>query len=91
MGDFTGPALVLILGLAVGLSLHAVWRRFWAAVALTTVAATVVWVGGCYLMFVLTAPSELGPPQLIPIALTAGTAMVGAVGAGSVIRFIRGH
>ena len=90
MGDIGGPLIILMLGIAAGALFHNAWRRrFWTATALATVAATALWIGGCYLLFVLTAPSELGPPLLIPVLLTIVTALAGAMLAGGANRMVR--
>ncbi len=83
-----GPLIVLVLGLAIGALFHINCRRFWLASAVATVGATVIWGGGCYLLFVLTAPSELGRPELIPVLLTAVTALVGVLVAGAAVRIL---
>jgi hypothetical protein len=87
-----GPFILLLLGLAAGGVFHVIWRRFWAASAVATVAGSLLWVGGCYLLFFFTAPSELndvGPPSVVPILLTLMTALAGAIVAGGAVRMIR--
>jgi hypothetical protein len=87
-----GPLIVLLLGLAAGIAMHVLWRRFWAASAVATVVGSVLWVGGCYLLFYFTAPSELNDPvgsSVVPILLTLVTALAGAIVAGGAVRAIR--
>ncbi len=84
-----GPVIVFALGVGCGVFLHNLWRRFWAASGVAALAATGLWGGGCYLLLALTAPHELGPPLLIPVLLTVGTAFVGAAAGGGILRAIR--
>ena len=84
-----GPLIVLLLGLAAGIAVHALWRRFWAASAVAGIAGLLLWVGGCYVLFLFTAPSELGPPALVPMLLTLVTALAGAIVAGGAVRVFR--
>ena len=81
-----GPLIVLVLGLGIGVWFHIKCRCFWFASAVATVGATVVWGGGCYLLFALTAPSELGRPELMPVLLTMVIALFGVLVAGAVVR-----
>ncbi len=83
-----GPLIVLVLGLGIGVLFHIKCRRFWLASVVATVGATVAWGGGCYLLFALTAPSELGRPELIPVLLTVVTALVGVLLAGAAVRIL---
>jgi len=86
-----GPLIVLILGLATGVCFHLLWRRFWVASAVAAVAGSLLWVGGCLLLFLLTAPSELrGPVLLTPLLLTLGTALAGSIVAGGAVRAVGG-
>jgi len=84
-----GPLIVLALGLGIGVLFHITCRRFWIASAVAALGATAIWAGGCYLLFALTAPTELGRPELIPVLLTAVTALAGALVAGGVVRILR--
>jgi len=84
-----GPLIILVLGMVAGGVIHLFLRRFWVAVGIATVASAAVWVGGCYLLFFLMAPSELGPPALVSILLTLVTAFAGALIAGGVVRGVR--
>jgi hypothetical protein len=84
-----GPLIILALGAAAGVFCHLRWHRFWAASVVATFAATLLWGGGCYLLFALTAPSELGPPLLVPVLLTVATAAAGALVAGAILRAAR--
>ncbi len=83
-----GVLIVLVLGLSVGVLLHIKCPRFWLASVLATLGATVLWGGGCYLLFALTAPNESGPPQLIPILLTMVTALAGVLVGGAAVRIL---
>src|SRR5829696_4676829 len=85
LGEFMdgGPFIVSVLGFAAGVVFHVRWRRFWTASAVATVAASLLWVGGCYLLFIFAAPSELGRPSVVPILLTLATAFAGVVVAGA--------
>ncbi len=84
-----GALIVLALGVIVGIGFHRVSRRFWVACASAALVAAITWGGGCYLLFALTAPSELAPPLLIPVLLTIGTAFVGAVAGGGISRAVQ--
>jgi hypothetical protein len=84
-----GPLIVLLLGLAAGIVFHVLWHRFWAASAVASVAGSLLWVGGCYVLFLFTAPSELGRPALVPMLLTLVTALAGAIVAGGAVRVVR--
>ena len=90
MSYVAGPVIVFALGASAGALFHNAWsRRFWIANVVATIAATALWIGGCYLLFVLTAPDELGPPLLVPVVLTLATALIGAVLAGIAVRLAR--
>ncbi len=84
-----GPLIVLTLGVIAGCFFHFIWRRFWIASAVATLAATLLWGGGCYLLFALTAPNEMGPPLLIPVIWTVVTAFVGALAGAGILRALR--
>jgi hypothetical protein len=59
------------------------------ASAVSAVVGWLLWVGGCYLLFVLTAPSEVGgPPQLVLIVLTLGTSFAGSIVAGAAVHLV---
>jgi hypothetical protein len=88
MNNVVGPLIVLALGLILGIVFHNLWR-FWIGSAFAVLAATILWVGGSYVLFVLTAPGELGSPALRPILLTIATAFAGALVAGGVVRAVR--
>ncbi len=64
-------------------------RRFWLASALATLATAALWIGGCYLLFALTAPSELGPLLLAPVLLTVANAFLAVLAAGGVVRGVQ--
>lgn len=72
--------LLILTVLACGASL--ILRRWIALGALRAVAAaalaTALWIGGFYLICLLAAPSELGPPLLAPVVYTFLTALVPA-------------
>ncbi len=89
MNDIAGPLIVLALASTVGVVCHVVLRRFWIASAVATIGTAAPWVGGCYALFALTAPSELGPPELIPVLLTVLIALVGVLVAGGAVRAVR--
>jgi len=90
MNYVAGPVIVFALGVGTGALFHNAWsRRFWIASIVATIAATALWIGGCYLLFVLAAPNELGPPLLVPVLLTLATALIGAVLAGVAVRWAR--
>ena len=89
MHDLGGPLIVLVLGIFAGIYFHDRWRRrFWTATLIATLAATLAWGGGCYLLFFLVGDDEPGPPLLVPVLLTMLTADVGAVFAGGAIRLL---
>ena len=74
------PLLILsILACGSGFLLR-IWiaSEFLRAVAAAALA-TALWIGGCYLLFLLTAPSELGPPLLAPLLYAFLTALVPSV------------
>ena len=81
-----GPLIVLILGLATGVYFHLRWRRFWVASVVAAAVGSVLWVGGCYVLFAFTDPDDLGPPLLVPVLLTMATALTGAIVAGCCVR-----
>jgi hypothetical protein len=83
-----GPVMVFFFGVVAGVLSHKKFARFWAASAVAAIGATVVWGGGQYLIFALFDRSELGPPLLVPILLTIGTALIGAV-VGGAVRLIK--
>ncbi len=89
MADLLGPAIVLALGGIAGVFANLLWRRFWAASVVAAFLATILWGGGCYLLFALTAPNELGPLQWGPVLLTAAIALVGALIGDGWMRIIR--
>ncbi len=89
MVDLAGPAIVLALGGITGVVANTIWRRFWVASVAATFLSTALWGGGCYLLFALTAPNELGRPELIPVLLTAAVALMGALVGGGVVRIVR--
>ncbi len=84
-----GVLIVLLLGVVAGCVFHFIWRRFWVASAVATLAATLLWGGGCYLLFALTAPNEMGPPLLMPVISTVVTAFLGALVGGGILRAVR--
>lgn len=45
----SGPLIVLALAVLIGVVVHRLWRRFWAASAAATLLGSLLWVGGCYL------------------------------------------
>ena len=89
MNDVADPLIVFALGLGSGAVFHTVWHRFWIVSAVGTITGTLLWIGGCYLLFVLTAPSEVGPPLVEPVLLTLAIALAGALVAGGAVRVIR--
>lgn len=94
MGDIVreilqgGPLIVLALAVLIGVVVHRLWQRFWAASAAATVLGSLLWVGGCYLLFFLTAPGELGRPAVVPILLTLATTFAGSIAAGGAVRML---
>ena len=90
MNMVVGPLTVSAVGVVVGTVCHVVWRRFWVASTIGTVAAAALWIGGCYAILALTAPSELeGPLLLAPAVLMTANAFLAVVAAGGVVRFKR--
>ena len=71
--------MILGLGAGAGLMVHCTGRRLWIMSLLAASIATVAWGGCIYLLFWLTAPSEMGPSLLLPILLTFLTALVPAL------------
>jgi hypothetical protein len=85
MGHLTIPLFIFVFGVVAGGIAHALLRRFWAAASVAGAAAAIAFVGGCYVFFIIAAPSELGPPLVGPLLLILGTAFAGALlGAGGV-------
>lgn len=84
------PVLMIVgLGGVAGLVGHRRWPYFWRVTTVAALVATVAWVIGVYLLLVLTAPGELGPPLLEPIVMTFVTAYIGALAAGLALRATR--
>jgi len=50
----------------------------WSGIFIAAAIATVLWGAGCYTLFWLTAPNELGPPLPGPIFLTYLLALAAA-------------
>jgi zinc transporter ZupT len=71
--------IVAALAVATSVFFHRMTRHYWRATVLAAATASAAWVAGVYLLLVLTAPNELGPPLLLPILQTFGTAMVATV------------
>jgi hypothetical protein len=70
--------IMIILGLGAG-SAWVLRRRVrpgWLQALAGAGLATLIWLAGCYLLFVTTAPSELGPPELAPFVYVFLTALV---------------
>ena len=83
MNAEAGPVIVSVVGVVTGTVCHIFCRRFWLASALATFTAAVLWIGGCLLLFALTAPNELGGPLLLtPVLLTVAKAFLAALAAG---------
>ena len=75
-------ALPILLLAALGYCSSALLKRWIPQGALRALAgaalASATWVGGCYLLFLLTAPAELGPPLLGPLVHIFFTALAAA-------------
>ena len=84
-----GAFIVLVLGAMVGIPLHRISRHFWMTSAGAALVATMLWGAGCYLLFALSAPNEMGLPLVMPVLLTLGTAFIGAAAAGGMLHAIR--
>jgi hypothetical protein len=78
MGNLSNPFIVFLLGVAAGLVCHLHSRHFWIATFTAGIVASLFWIAGCYAMFSVTAPSELGPPEFVPVVYTLVTASAGA-------------
>jgi hypothetical protein len=86
-----GPVIVTVLGLVAGAVCHIVFRRFWIASLVATLATSALWVGGVTVLLAIAAPNELrGPIAWIQILLTVINALVAAVIAGIAVRAMRG-
>jgi len=76
------PILIIVcLGALSGAVSHRLSSKLWIAVPAATALATLLWGVGVYLLLLLTAPNELGPPLLVPVLLTYCTAFVPALAA----------
>ena len=72
MGTFVPVAIIFVLGATAGLVCHLKWpSRFWKAYNVAALIGSIAWIAGCYVIFALTAPSELvgpsGTPMLGPL------------------------
>lgn len=81
-----GPVIILFLGMLFGAFFHRHVRQFWLASLLAGVAGTFAWLLGIYAFLALMAPNELGWPLLTPVLLTIGTAVLGGIAAGVMLR-----
>lgn len=75
------------IGFAAGMVCHRIWQPFWVATFRATLAATVIWTVGVYVLLAVTAPNELGPPVPVAILQIALLTFVSAAGAGAVMKF----
>lgn len=69
-------AIVIALGAVFGLASCTMVRGTWRAGLLGALSATIAWLCGVNLLFLLTAPNELGLPLLRPVIYAFGTAFV---------------
>lgn len=77
--------IVSALGVAATVICYCNGFRYWRAVLLGAIAATVLWTGCAYVLLWLTAPNELGPLLVGPI----GKAFATAFAAGTLAIWIR--
>jgi hypothetical protein len=70
--------LIFILGSCASLIVHRCVLNRCICVLAGAGIATVLWIGGVYILLWLVAPNELGPPLLTPVLLTFLTASAAA-------------
>jgi ABC-type Mn2+/Zn2+ transport system permease subunit len=75
-------AIPLVIVFCIGAGLGTLSQRFtkklWLAAHLSATIGTITWVAGIYTLFWFTAPSELGPPKLVPTAFAYILMFIGA-------------
>ena len=69
-------AIIIALGAVFGLVSCKLVKGIWRAALLGALIATIAWLCGVNILFVLTAPNELGLPLLLPVLYAFGTAFV---------------
>ncbi|MFA6239359.1 MAG: hypothetical protein WC655_00435 [Candidatus Hydrogenedentales bacterium] len=68
--------IIIALGAVFGLVSCKLVKDIWRAALLGALIATIAWLCGVNLLFLLTAPNELGWPSLLPVLYALGTAFV---------------